>query len=176
MALKLLRSQVPEGFEADVETYRQALLAHRFTVDVPAPQARNHLIEAAVARVQYVIEDKKPDDFVLDYTIEDDPPVPFEDKKNTALNEVLMAERALRNKIMPVGKARLHGIKANDILMAQQKQEAVTAEDENFLKDHKERLARLDELNRDVAQALSDVEDLTELTIDGWQLPAKLSV
>jgi hypothetical protein len=185
MTLKLYRSQVPEGFEEAVEAHRQALLSHRFTVDVPAPIAPSTLVEAAISRVQYPVKDKKPDDFVVDYVVEDDPPPPpksFQDKKFTLMNEVLAAERTLSQQILPAGKARLFHIRTNDILMAKQTAELAkqpdptTPEDEKFLSLQKERIARLDELNRGVAQALSDIEDLNEQTIDGWQMPAVLQV
>jgi hypothetical protein len=73
MTLKLKKSQVdalPFDFEQAVRDFIAAKEAHRFTGDA-APSA-DALVEAAVRRVQYPIEDEKPDDFVADYEIEDD--------------------------------------------------------------------------------------------------------
>ncbi len=183
MTLTLLRSQVPEKFEENVEAYRQALLAHRFTVGVPAPIPASALVERAVKRVQYPVKQKKADDFVIDYVIEEDPLPSFQERKDTIFNDVLVAEAAMRKSLLPPpGKMRLQQIKINDVLVAKHRAaqgkapDPTSPEDEKLLNDQKELAVRLDELNRDVAQALSDVEDLTEQTIDGWQMPAKLTV
>ncbi len=75
MTVKVLKSHIGSSpFAAEVEDYRQRLLAHRFTVDVPAPMAASAMVEECIKRVQYPIEDQKPDDFVADYEIVDDLP------------------------------------------------------------------------------------------------------
>lgn len=202
MTLKLRRTDVPETFEKDVDAYREALLAHRFTLNEPAPVAPNELVHNAVKRVQHPIADKKPDDFVIDYVLLEDS---FEEKKHRLAEHVLQAERILSNKILPQAKVRLWGHREKDIhdaalaskIAFQQKnnEEAATvkddpekvkeilerewvdtvpSEDQAFMKAHKERLKRLDELHRSVAQALSDIDDLTPQSIGSWQVPDAL--
>jgi hypothetical protein len=77
-----------ESFVQAVESFRQAKLAHRFTVDVPAPTA-DPLIESLVRRVQG--EPGKPDDFlVLPFEIIDDTPrTPEQQKAIDTLRETI---------------------------------------------------------------------------------------
>lgn len=70
--LPLSQTGPADEFAQAVEAFRQAKLAHRFTVDVPAPTA-DPLVESLVQRVQG--EPGKPDDFVvLPFEIIDDTP------------------------------------------------------------------------------------------------------
>ena len=77
-----------DNFAQAVEAFRQAKLAHRFTVDVPAPTA-DPLVESVVRRVQG--EPGKPDDFiVLPYVIEDDlPKTPEQQQALDVLRETI---------------------------------------------------------------------------------------
>jgi len=60
-------------FEAEVENFRQAKLAHRYTTGEPAPAARHPLVEQAVVRVPPQ-EDGQPDEFASEYEIIEDLP------------------------------------------------------------------------------------------------------
>ena len=70
--IPLSQSGPADQFAAAVEAFRQAKLAHRFTVDVPAPTPAHPLIEALVRRVT---QEVGPDHFaVVPYEIVDDTP------------------------------------------------------------------------------------------------------
>ena len=92
MTIHIPLSQVgsAESFVQAVESFWQAKLAHRFTVDMPAPTA-DPLVEAVVRRVQG--EPGKPDEFVvLPFEIIDDTPrTPEQQQAIDVLRETIKA-------------------------------------------------------------------------------------
>jgi len=110
MTLSLLKSQVdllPFDFEQAVKDFIASKNEHRFSGG-PAPVA-NGLIEGAVRRIQYPVEDQKPDEFVADYEIVDDtPPGPtLAERKTEAINASRLREADEIAAIVPPGKFRL---------------------------------------------------------------------
>ncbi len=103
MTVKVLKSQIGNiAFADQVEQYRQAMLAHRFTVDVPAPAAPSLLVESCIRRVQYPISAEKPDDFVADYEIVDDLPS-LDDRKVNLFVQVNLAFAKRRVELRSMG-------------------------------------------------------------------------
>ena len=86
--LALSQTGSAHEFAQAVEAFRQAKLAHRFTVDVPAPTA-DPMIESLVRRVQG--EPGKSNDFVvLPFEIVDDTPrTPEQQKAIDVLRETI---------------------------------------------------------------------------------------
>lgn len=117
MTLRLLKSQIDAldfNYAEAVETFRQAKLAHRFTVDVPAPTAPA-IVEQAVQRIP---SEGAPDDYVTAYEIIDDtPPPPSVEELRTALiNRARQDEMNEVNAIMSPGRRRLLDIEYQEAM------------------------------------------------------------
>ncbi len=83
-----IKSRLPFDLDEAVEQYRQAMLDHRHTVNVPAPVAPDPIVEMCVRRV--VVGPDKPDDFVADYEVFDDtPPSPEVEQAISVLRETV---------------------------------------------------------------------------------------
>lgn len=93
-------------FDAEVAKHIKALEDHRISGDA-APHSYPE-VEAAVRRVQYPVDEKKPDDFVADYVIDDDTPPPptLAERKAIARAELLKEEQDEINKLIAPEKAR----------------------------------------------------------------------
>lgn len=151
MTLQVLKSQINETFESDVEAHRQALLAHRFTTGQPAPVAP-FLIEQAVARV--AADPGFPDDFVADYRIVDDtpppPPEPTEaELKARALMEIRQWEQDEIAKIIPSHRRRLVDMEYSRIAMIPDGERST--EQDEFASDYRAKMKEIDEIGYQAA-------------------------
>lgn len=169
--LEILLSQVkalPLDFEAAVAAHIKALEEHRFTEGEPAPAVPHLLVEAAIARKQYPIEAGRPDDFVPAYRIIDDTPPPptLEERKAALVHEALVMMHKALNDITPPLKAGLWSYQLADISKTDERQR--TAEQNAFMMDHEVRQQKTEAAHRHLTQLHSDIDDLTETTIDRW--------
>jgi hypothetical protein len=181
MSIQIPLSRIGDAasFKARVEAFRQAKLDHHTTLGVPAPR-EDELVEAAVRRVPRglsglarppdgatkPVQDNAADDYAIDYEIVDDRPS-LRSRKDALIQEVGRQEHALMVASMPPGKRRLDELTAGDLL---RKPEAERSDAERkFLADRDARHAREAAIQRHAAVLMSEIEDLGEDTIGGWQ-------
>jgi len=125
------------------------------------------LIESAVRRVQ---TEGQADDFVADYAIIDDVPVPTLDEcKRALVTKVRIMEETAMASIISPARERLMGIDVNAIY-AKPETERSDA-DRALLAKAADIAARRAALQRHSANLEVAVEELTESAIDGW-MPA----
>jgi hypothetical protein len=153
---------LPYDYAGEVEKFRQARLAHRFTGDV-APTAPA-LIERAIRRVQ---TEGKADDFVADYIIIDDIPVPtLAERKAVLSGAIRSAEAAALTRLISPARERLLTL---DLTAVQAKPEALRSDaDRALLAKAAVIAARREIIHRHAATQEIAVEELTDATIDGW--------
>lgn len=186
MPFEVRQSQLQDraAFEQAVFEHVERLKEFNGSVGKPRPTA-HPLIEACVKRTSYPKASKKPDEYAADYVIIDDSPPPppepaplaLEDRKRMLVMELRAAEVAAKESVLPARKHRLLLLQAG---AAQQKLKAKDGQiDDSYLNDDEK--AKLAEVQRvqagynvielAAAQAESDIEDLTDDTVDSWQLP-----
>jgi len=150
------------AFENSVQEYVNSLHAFNMVVGKPRPTA-HPLVERAIKRVQ---KQGFPDQYVADYVVIDDTPPPpsLEDKKNKLMSELRAAEAVAMNSVLPHRKTRLVHLNSN---------KALTVSEEQRTDEHKKDIELLEKIKafnekimRIAAQAESDIDDLTEQTID----------
>jgi len=142
---------------------------HAFNTVVGKARPTAHpLVERAITRIQ---TKGQPDKYVADFIIVDDTPPPpsLEDKKNKLISDLRFAENTAMEKILPARKIRLAHIKCADAMSLD---ESVRTAEHNkdialivTVQGVREQYALI------AAKAEADIEDLTEQTIDNWQLP-----
>jgi hypothetical protein len=179
MTVQIPLSQIdgdPDAFAARVAAFRQAKLDHHKTAGEPAPR-EHELVEACVVRVPFgrreFIDQPLPpvgapaDDYeIVDYEIIDDRPS-LRSRKDALIHQVSAQESALMEASLPPGKRRLAAMQAHDVL--QKPPAERSAAETQFLADHDARIKHEDAIGRHAARLMSDIEDLTEATIDAWQ-------
>lgn len=117
-------------------------------------------------------------------------PVPLEARKSNLFNLVNVAEADALKSVLPLGKMRAYQFREADIRKADQQRYAAalgdspgaaidyaafTAEhrpitDTRFLEEQAAREDRRNEIHRWAANLHSDIEDLTDATIDTWEM------
>ena len=179
--IKLSQLQDRAQFEQAVAEHVAHLTAFSGVVGMPRPVA-HPLVEAAVSRVSYPKADKKPDSFVADYVIINDtppppPPLSLEDRKYQMAASLRAAEAAAKEVVMPQRKLRLLNMKVSfanakfKLIDGKLDDSALTDEERNMISSYKDIQAKYAAIELASAQAESDIEDLTDDTINTWQPP-----
>lgn len=153
-----------------VEKHIAKLHAFAKSIGQPRPTA-SPMIEMAVARVQ---EKGKPDTYVPNYTIIDDTPAPppplnLDDRKNQVHQKLIIAEHEAKDKVMPPRKKRLLSMMYEQAI-AKLEQDRTVEEQSNldtFLDINKKWV----DIGLIAAKAEAAIDDLTDDTINDWQLP-----
>jgi hypothetical protein len=152
------------SYADEVEKFRQAKLAHRFTGDI-APSAPA-IIEHAVRRVP---REGEADDFVADYEVIDDVAAPtLAERKAALLGKIRTAEAAASARIISPGRERLMGLDLNAVYA---KPEADRSDaDRALLATSADIAVRKQAIQRHGAALEVEVEDLTDAAMDGWTM------
>jgi hypothetical protein len=168
MTFHIYQSQLTDKaeFETAVQRYIVALHAYLHTVGKPRPTA-HHLIENSVKRVQ---SNGQPDIYVPDYEIIDDVTRDLQQKKADLANQVMMAEAAAREKVVPQGKMRLLSLKYQEA--SSKSLSNRTPEDQVRITQSETIRKSFERIDLLAAKALHDIEDLTEENIDQWKMPS----
>jgi hypothetical protein len=153
-------------FEDAVQAFIQAKRDHLTTEGVPAPTA-HPAVEAAVRRIPGTVD--VPDDFVADYQIVDDTPAPptLAERKAALAAGVSMQASAAANEIMPPLKSRLVTLQVIDANAVPEDER--TEAQKTTMAEHNLRSKRMQAVNRHHAELESQIDDLTDETIDGWK-------
>jgi hypothetical protein len=153
---------LPYRYADEVEAFRQAKLAHRFTGDI-APSAPAE-IEHAVRRVH---TEGQADDFITDYEIVEDIPVPtLAERKQALVGAIRNAEAAALAEIISPARERLMGLDLNAVYA--RPETARSDADRALLAKATAIASRKDTIHRHGIHLEIAVEELTEATIDGW--------
>jgi len=166
MAAQFKKSQIdalPFRFEEELERHIKAMEGHRFAeVGIAAPFS-HPMIHAAIRRVQYPVNENKPDDFVADYEIIDDAP-PLWERKKALVELVERHEEEIANRIWPLPLRRMDMMDLEDLQL-----------ETNLTQAEKERKAeievksmRLEALKRKAAHVIATIDVLDETNIGSW--------
>jgi hypothetical protein len=172
MTFRIERSvlnRLPFDYAVEVEKLRQALLGHRFSFD-SAPTAPE-IVERGVRRVQFPIEEHKPDDFVIDYEIVDDTPPPptLAERKVTLTAQLRQAEVDALTTVLSPGRRRLLDVEVSAIPPVEADR---TAADHALLAERDRVLAADRDIRRKFARAEIEIEELSdEAAIDRFKVP-----
>ena len=172
--------KLPFDFDDEVRRFLQAKKDHLTTEGEPAPTS-HPWVEMSVKRIPGEIQRSgattiiHPDDFVMDYRIEDDTPLPptLDEKKAKLAEEINKQANAMVQKILPPLKRKLWEFEANDAARAIGVAQAANQEPDavhKFAWDaHIARTEKVGAIYRHAAELESQIHDLTEDQVDVWK-------
>jgi hypothetical protein len=160
MTIQIAKSQAGSDFEARIEAFRQAKLAHHQTLDVPAP-TEHPLVEACIRREP---RDGEADDYVADYVIVEPS---LDEQKRDLTAEVNKQQQAALAKVMSPAKRGL--LEFSFVDLGSKQKDQLTPADKVLLAKHNLILTHGDAVARHGAKLQDQIEDLTEDTIKTWK-------
>lgn len=109
----------------------------------------------------------KPDDFIANYEIINDAPLPItlEQRKQALEGELLNQSKLAREAVVPPRRRLLADLKAQEAKSA----ETPSPEQTAFVVEYDAMQQRLVTVQRHFAEQLNEIEDLTEETIGAWK-------
>lgn len=159
-----------EGFENAVKKHIARLKAANFEHNKPRPTA-DPLVEQSIKRVPGGKD--KPDDYQADYEIVDDintvPERSLDEKKRLWHDALIHAEVAAKNAVIPQRKVRLVNLAFSAALNVAE--DVRSDADKKTIADHQEMVKKMQDIELIAATAESEIEDLTDATVDNWKLP-----
>lgn len=169
MTFKIARSVInslPYDYLQEVVGFRDAKLAHRFTLE-PAPHAAD-IVEFAVRRVPV---DGAADDFVIDVEIVEDlppepPPPTLAERKAALVGQLNQSQDIAMLSVVSPARERLLLLDVNAI--RPDKDGKITADLQALLDRVADISARRNVIQRYFVNLEIEVEDLTEASIDAW--------
>jgi hypothetical protein len=169
--LSLLKTMgsTEEALAKAVRDHITNLTVFRKSINKPRPTT-HPVVEACIKKVRK----GTVDDYEADYIVVDDlppptPPPSLEEKKNKLQMQLTQVEFEAKAKILPPRKLRLASVKAN--IASQIKEGSRTAEQEEDIYSYTKIMEAHAKIELIGAQALSDLDDQTEVTVDSWKLP-----
>jgi hypothetical protein len=170
LVIKLSQIKSAADFDAQVQAYIKARKDHQKTVGEPAPTAPA-IVEAAVRKVPGSIDPPRADDYVADYTIEDDtPPPPTLDERKAALAQAAaVAAMAAIDAVSPPLLRRLMNMDTQDAMAVEEAKR--TPEQKSVIEASAYRQTATRAIHFQLAHAEAAIHDLTDKTIDAWKAP-----
>lgn len=153
-----------EAFAKAVQNHIIALSSFTKEFGKPRPVAQP-LVEQAIKRIQ---AKGVPDVYVADYKLVE-PVISLEKRKQDLEAKLMTAENEAKFKILPQRKIRLAIIKFQQAMAIDQDKR--TPEQNEDVASYLSIQKVWSQFELIGANAVSDIDDLTEDTIDSWQLP-----
>lgn len=167
-----------EAFTAAVAAQRDELEAHRRGKPGIAAPLHHELIDQLVQRIPDTgpVAERKPDQFVVApfEIIDDTPPPPppptLAERKVVLLQSLYTAVAAARDAVLSPARLQLLNLDVTDALViVEEKRSPAQLKAIELLTAYD---SRSSDIARAAARAMVDIEDLTEASIDRYQLPA----
>jgi hypothetical protein len=170
LVIKLSQIKSAADFEAQVAAYIKAKKDHQKTVGEPAPTAPA-IVEAAVRKVPGSIDPPRADDYVADYTIEDDtPPPPTLDERKAALAQSAAAAAMVAiDVVSPPLLRRLATMSAAAAALVEEAKR--TPAQQTAIAAAADVQKQVQAIHFQLAHAEAAIHDLTDKTIDAWKAP-----